>query len=520
MKRVLLWIVAAIALLVAAYTALDHTTRVYLVREGVVQPQLARTPDRAVLVVTKMRMGQQTNALLRRLHLGIWSLILAHPDTEYSGAMLILIGPKEFSTYSLPHGMWRAVAHNEHLILESFDFSRGATRASARNCLELISTGTVPCDHELEKATSLEKHAETRSEVDLDSDPARPHWQVEYLDAKTSSTEARFNLNVAGTPIVIRRQIHSSLRDDSGEFDDDSAPYFFSEEIHISGAAGQTSADFVASDWRTVDAQEYAALFPSIPAPRSSWKLWLLENIALVTFALVFGLSYLAPWIIKLWIVRRVSGRSTPTGYDFLPAIPSQFPLDLRELEGLTQDLDREGFALLGEFSIVPTNVPTTHRVYLRLWSNERLNMFAVVRHISGSNVPASQNFGIVSVLEDDWWVETYNRRLGKDRPLLLHDKTLGFRYDEATVQELIHRNQERRAVVMEGLSRAALKGYSLADFQEIYARRATHIHQQAKIAKTFFYWKWLVTRRMPSNQTEHWGAFEREKKKVRTATA
>jgi len=261
-------------------------------------------------------------------------------------------------------------------------------------------------------------------------------------------------------------------------------------------------------------------LFPSIEAPRSSWKLWFLENVALVTFALVFGVTYLTPWILKFWLVRRVSGRSTPTGYDFLPALPSQFPLELRELESVTQDLERESFALLGEFSIVPTNVPTTHRIYLRLWSNERLKMFAVVRHISGLNVPASQNFGIVSILEDDWWVETYNRRLGKDRPLLLHDKTLGFRYDEASVQELIHRNQERRAIVMEGLSRAAINGYSLADFKEIYARRATHIHRQAKVAKTLFYWKWLVTRRMPSNQTEHWGAFEREKKKAQATTA
>lgn len=289
MKRALLWGVAGIALLVATYTAFDRATRVYLVRDGVVQPQLARTPDRAVLLVTKMRMGQQTNALLRRLHLGIWSLIFARPDTEYAGAMLVQIGPKDISTSSLPYGMWRAVAHNEHLVFDSYDFSPGATRASARKCLELTSSGAAPCSRDLEKATSFEKQAETRSEVDLDSDPAKPHWQVEYLDAKTSSTEARFNFNVAGTPIAIRRQIHSSLRDDSGEFDEDSAPYFFSEEIHISGIADHASTDFVPSDWRTVNAQEYAALFPSIEAQHSSWKLWFLENAALVTFALIFS---------------------------------------------------------------------------------------------------------------------------------------------------------------------------------------------------------------------------------------
>jgi hypothetical protein len=262
MTRFVAWSTLFVLLVVILYTAIDRSTRVYLVREGFAEPQLARTSTRAVLLLPKMRMGAQSNALLKRLHLGIWSLILSQPDTEYSAATLVEIGPRRIVTSTLPRGTWRAVTHEDHLVFDSFNFTGDKDFSYSRTCLEYAAGGTAPCTERLKQATSSEQTRRERSELNLDIDAAKPTWDVEYLSAKTISNDARFNFTVSGTPIVIHRQLRSTLHNESGEFDEDQLPFFRDEKIDISGIPGAAPAVFETSPWRKVDAQQYAAMFP------------------------------------------------------------------------------------------------------------------------------------------------------------------------------------------------------------------------------------------------------------------
>lgn len=521
MKRFLIWGTACILLLIVGYAVLDRSTRVYQVREGIAQPQLARTSDTAVLLLPKLRMGVQTNVLLRRLDLGFWSLLFSHLQTEYSGATVVEIRPTQLTSSSLPAGMWRAVGHEDALVLDSIEFGLGTRSSYKRTCLQYTANGNVPCNDRLQDATNPVAHeTRQRPEVDLDLKDSNPHWIVEYLDAKTGSADARFNLTVGETPIVIRRQMRSSIHDESGEFDEDDLPFFRDERIEISGLANKPPLVFVPQGVRTVSAEEYAALFPS-SRQESSWREFAVQNATIVVVLLVGILTYLVPFAIKFFLLGRAVRNSIPSGYELLPALPSQFPLDAAELAAWTSDLDREGFSLLGEFSVVPLDVPTTHRRYLRLWAHERLQMMAIFTHISGNRIPPSQSLDVSTALEDDWYVQTTNRRLGKDRPMDLHRQSLGFLYPGASVRELIERNQERRTLVMADLEISPVPVHTVGAFKDLLTRRAAFIRKQAFSTKTMVYAKWLLTRRLPSKRTENWGAFAEEKdKKTQAARA